>query len=142
LEQLEEKLRGLAAPKDYGLVLQDVSRQVREDTRDRFNREVDPDGASWAELAESTIEKKGHDVRLFETGALLLSLGNVEEITTDSLECGTDDEKAGWHQNGTKDGHVPARPFVGFNERGMQSIEDQVADFVEEEVARAFDGLA
>jgi hypothetical protein len=35
-----------------------------------FDQETNPYGVPWAELADSTIRKKGHDQILFETGEL------------------------------------------------------------------------
>jgi phage virion morphogenesis protein len=144
LERLEETLRGLAAPKDYGQVLHDVSRQVREDTLECFATQSDPDGKAWPELAQSTIDKKGHEEILIERGDLYQSFVTEEAtITETEMEWGSNDEHAELHQ---QDEHastvgLPVRKMVGFSEARQQSIEDQVADFVEQEVARAFDGL-
>ncbi|MDE2010241.1 MAG: phage virion morphogenesis protein [Candidatus Omnitrophica bacterium] len=144
-EQLESAIRGLSGPKDYGPLLQDVARQVRDDTRERFLNEVDPDGNAWPELAESTKAKKAREgypqAKLVEVGHLWMSLGSVEEITSDSLEWGTSDPKAVFHDSDEPRSLIPKRQIVGFDEKAMQKIEDETADFVEQEVLRSLDGL-
>lgn len=65
--------------------------------------------AGWPPLAPSTIERKGADTPLLETGELSESI----EHTVDAREAyvGTNDPKAKFHEFGTS--HVPPRPFLG-----------------------------
>jgi phage virion morphogenesis protein len=126
-------------------MLQDVARQVREDTLECFATQSDPDGKAWPELAQSTIDKKGHEEILIERGDLYQSFVTEQAtITETEMEWGSNDEHAELHQQDehTSTVGLPVRKMVGFSEARQQSIEDQVADFVEEAVARAFDGLA
>ena len=59
-------------------------------------------------LAASTVERKGFDAPLIETGKMHDSIG-WEHASVRKTIVGSTDEKAVWHEFGT--GHVPARPF-------------------------------
>lgn len=153
-EQFENKIRGLSGPQDFGVVLHEVARQTRDDTRDRFMREVAPDGSDWPELAESTKDKKRRQglplVTLVAHGALWESLGSIDEVSSDSLRWGTDDPKAQFHDSDeprkskarlhdSDEPNLPQRQIVGFSAEAVDRIEEQVADFVEEAVLSYFD---
>lgn len=75
-------------------------------------------GGSWAKLADTTIASKGHDIILYESGALWESLTDenhefqIFDIGVDSLEFGTSRPHAELHQSGR--GGMKARPFLKF----------------------------
>ena len=96
-----------------------------------------PDGSPYPPLKHP--RPKGHNPGtrpLIDTGALLASVvsdspGHISIATDDSLETGTQDEKAIWQQEGTmRKGvpHIPARPFVGLNDAIINQAVDIVAD--------------
>lgn len=95
---------------------------------------------TWAELAPSTIKRKGHDTILFETGGLYRSFltggaDHVEEITRDQLRWGSSLARALFHQTGTGSGFqqafkgpgrgVPMRKILQFTDgmrRALRSV--------------------
>lgn len=70
-------------------------------------RQFDSEGhGTWAQLAPSTIARKGHSIILFETGELKGSFrrggtGHVEDIDRQSMRWGTRIPHALFHQTGT-----------------------------------------
>lgn len=66
---------------------------------------------AWAPLAESTVDAKGHDRPLIDTGEMLASFQH--EVDKRALEAiaGATDEKMIWHELGTS--KMPARPVWG-----------------------------
>lgn len=97
-----------------------------------FNDQSDPNGTPWKPLSPVTVKRKGHPVILIETNRMRQSVVNrqdgqhVERLTRNSLDWGTSDEKAGWHQSGTE--HMPQRQFVGWNEPAIDFACNQIAD--------------
>lgn len=61
-------------------------------------------------LAASTVERKGFDAPLIETGAMHDSIG-WEHASVRRTVVGSTDEKAVWHEFGPSNGRFPARPF-------------------------------
>jgi phage gpG-like protein len=80
---------------------------------DQFDAQVDPYGKAWAPLKESTIERKGDDAILSETGKLR---GGIHVLPRPGagIDVTIDAEYAGFHQTGFTVGktHVPARKIL------------------------------
>lgn len=102
-----------------------------------FEEEVAYTGVPWAELSPITIEAKGHDTILFDTGRLRDSLTKntpdaIREIAGDvyspSFSFGTYVEYAAYHQAGTN--NLPARPPVGITEQGLELLGEDVFDHI------------
>jgi phage gpG-like protein len=117
---------------DYTPVLDPFQQTLAEQHAGQFAGEFDSNLDSWAPLKPSTIKRKGHDRILYETGALRASLvtvggpGNIHEVTPSTLLFGTSDQKALYHQEGTR--KMPARPPVGVSEENIDKLVDQIAD--------------
>jgi len=117
---------------DYSETLGDFLPTIAEQHAEMFGGEHDSNGSPWAQLAPSTVARKGHSRILFETGALMESLvsvggeNNIAESFPRGLVFGTSDEKALFHQNGTS--RMPARPPVGLSEETLDKLVDRVAD--------------
>lgn len=117
---------------DYSDGLAEFLPVLRGDHQEMFSGEHDSSGAQWAPLAQSTINRKGHERILFESGHLQSSLvqkggaDHLENVNHRELIFGTEDEKAGLHQSGK--GRMPARPPVGLKEKTLDKIVDSVAD--------------
>ena len=86
-------------------------------------------GVPWARLSDKTLKYKETDKTLYETGALRGSL--TYEADRDSAIVGVNAYPDGssfaypaTHQFGSK--HVPARPFLPFDEHGQ--VYDTVVD--------------
>lgn len=103
---------------DFTPLLKDLAAAAEGIWLEKFRRE----GPGWLPLAESTLEKRrkeGKDANILrDDGRLFMSLtdsaseGAVRDITPTSLEIGTNLEYAAVHQLGSKDGRIPARPFL------------------------------
>src|ERR1700752_1742880 len=76
----------------------------------------------WPPLAASTLDRKGADTPLLETGELRDSIGHTLESPKIGW-VGTNDPKAAWHEFGTS--RIPARPFLGgaVNAKGKEVSE-------------------
>lgn len=98
-----------------------------------FDSETGPSGAPWAPLAQSTIDKKHHDLILWETGRLEDSVtgqtgDSVREAGAREMAFGTNRPFAGVHQDGS--GNIPQREFLGFNDELLTFAVDVIADDV------------
>jgi hypothetical protein len=113
-----------------------VARAVAEDfnalLQDEFDQEQDPYGDDWAELAESTIRKKGHDTIMFETGetreqtrAHALQGAGIGLETTD---------KAGFNMFDGDD--RPGRPVLPAGDELPEEWQEAIARRFSEAVAR------
>lgn len=99
-----------------------------------FDSEAGPAGA-WKPLSPRTIEKKGHDQILFETGRLRESLAartpeSIREIGGDigrsiRIKFGTIRPFAGLHQRGSL--RIPRRVHVGMRVEEAKAIRNRVA---------------
>jgi HK97 gp10 family phage protein len=65
----------------------------------------------WPKLAQSTIDRKGFERPLYETGALRDSIEHNVDAGARDAYVGTDDPVAKYHEFGTS--KIPARPFLG-----------------------------
>jgi hypothetical protein len=98
-----------------------------------------PDGTPYKPLKNPRPE--GHNQQsgpLIDFGDMLLSLvgegsGSIFELTERSVTTGTEHQKNGVnvaavHQYGTRDGRIPARPFVGWNDELMALAVQRVTE--------------
>jgi len=102
-----------------------------------FRNESSPTGEEWAPLSEVTIKRKGHNRRLYETGDLIDSVmdSSAEHAirNTDSftLEFGTNRPWAAIHQEGSADGRIPQREFLGLDDQSLEEVQEIMADALE-----------
>lgn len=122
-------------------------RQTSEFAAGEFGRNFlgshTPTGQAWPPLKRPRPLGHNPGTRpLIDTGMLMHSVisdgpGHVNVIADDLMTIGTTNFKAVFHQFGTKHKsgteHIPARPFIGANDR----IADQAAEYVLEELAFA-----
>ena len=102
-----------------------------------FDQEEDPNEQAWYPLADSTIAKKGHEMILFETGALESSLtepgaaGQLVDFINEQITLlifGMDIEYADLHMEDSAENNRPARPMVGVTDRYVDDLSDRIAD--------------
>lgn len=113
-------------------VFADIGEYLDLAHRERFDREIDPQGDAWEPLAEKTIErkrKKGRD------GGILVETGDLRDllryqISDDALEFGTDRIYGATQQFGDEDRGIPAREWLGFSREDMKEISDIIADWL------------
>lgn len=98
-----------------------------------------PDGTPYEPLKNPRPE--GHNQQsgpLIDFGDLLLSLagqgdGSIVAVDGRSAEVGTEHTKDGAaiaaiHQHGTRDGKIPARPFVGWNDELLALAKRRISE--------------
>lgn len=131
----------------------EIGEHLTESTKQRFETSTAPDGSRWAPKARSTLErllagtkggvgKKGRITArgsaammgskpLVDTGELAHTIrwqpipGGVA-VGTDRLS-GLFAGGAAVHQFGSRDGHIPARPFLGLSNSDRGAILEIVA---------------
>lgn len=144
LDQLLQRLGpgGLEAP------LQEIGEDLVESVRRRFETSTGPDGQRWAPNSMATLmgyleQTSGNyrkDGRISAKGARrvtskkplvasgVLAEGIRAQVEGDSLFVGTDRFAGDWdggaavHQFGSKDGSIPARPFLGADDEDVRGM--------------------
>ncbi len=104
--------------------LADIGEYLLESTQQRFIEQQAPDGAPWAELSSTTLERKikqgeRTDRILTESGTLASSIHY--QLGRNQLELGSNEEYAAMQQFGgitsaksmMPGNEIPARPFLG-----------------------------
>lgn len=146
-----------------GLAMREIGERLAESTQARFSSSTAPDGSRWKPNAQATIldylggrggfSKKTGKITakgsalamnkrpLVASGVLqdtiawnLIDGGSGVEVGTDRF---ADDWEAGAavHQFGSKDGHIPARPFLGVSDDDRETILEIVEDFLADAVS-------
>lgn len=142
VEFLQNIGRATTSPRLRG-ALQSWTDRAKQSLGELMRREVSPDGTSYAPLSPITVERKGHNQILFETGELRESVegsgsGHIETVSETGVRLGTSHEKQGspvamkLHYG---DGNIPARPFVGVTEEMVDDATESVADEAMRQIA-------
>lgn len=128
---------------DHTEPLTQIGVDILQDNAQNFVSEGGAFGHGWAPLAPSTIARKRGPGILVETGELMNSLtirgapGNVFRVTSNSLEVGSSNPKAGWHQRGhSSPTRLPQRLVVGWSWEMKQRIVQRFREFVEHMLAQ------
>ena len=127
--------------KDMSPLTEEIANHLYNLTDESFEVESSYTGTPWARLAASTVKQKGNSKALYHEGTLQRSL--YHENTSDSAYVGVNATENGYaypavHQYGSKDGKVPARPYLPFDEHGevydtvIDDILLMVGDYLEE----------
>lgn len=145
---IETVMAGIASASEspgYANALPILVEQSRIAHAGYFATSTDPAGTAWAPLAPSTIERKGHDTILVDTGKLRASLtassagGDAIRETFDNgnqagITFGTSVEYAGYHMSGAS--RMPARPEVGVNDKLADEMANTIADHVVRQILK------
>lgn len=104
-------LRATAIEASLSQGLEQVGEMIAEDARDKIGTYQAASGPfiAWAPLAASTVERKGHNLPLYETGELQDSFDF--DVVGLEMAAGSKDPKMVFHERGTE--RMPARPVVG-----------------------------
>lgn len=95
-------------------MLRDIGDEALEKIDESFEREQTPTGEPWAPLARATIERKGHDTILHETGDLRESFEQEvswSPVGDKHVVVYTENETMKYHEYGTES--IPRRPILG-----------------------------
>lgn len=123
LESLGQKLS------DPSAALRSVGEYMLLKTRDRFDREVDPENKAWAPLAAATIKAKQRKRDQGKGGlapsGILKESGLLRDTITyqlkkDGVLIGTPRAYGQYHQFGTK--RMPMRQFLGVDDEDKAEI--------------------
>ena len=152
LEQLRERVANPAP------ALSEIGERLTESTRARFNTGTAPDGGRWAPNSQATIldylagksgsyQKKSGKLSSKGVGYAmnkkpLVASGLLQDSIRwqlsgrDAVTIGTDrfadawDAGAAVHQFGSKDGKIPARPFLGVSAEDERTILEIVSGYL------------
>jgi len=128
LVQIEAKFKNA----DYTSQMRGFLDQLNAAHAVRFDRDVSPAGEKWPPLSKVTIANKGHDTILEDTRAMKRSVTEsgapnaIRSATHRGLVFGTSDEKAIFHQYGTR--KIPQRKFVGMETALLDHFVASIAD--------------
>lgn len=136
---------------------QAIGETLTGSTKDRFSSSIAPDGTRWAPNAEATVldhlasisgaygKKTGRLTQKGIKAAMgkkpLIDSGILQDTITwqatdNSVEVGTNRFAGEWeggaavHQFGSRDGTIPARPFLGVSAQDEATILDILAGFL------------
>lgn len=133
------EMRPVVETINYEPMLREFLYEIAEEKDQAFTNQSTVLGEPWAELAPSTVKKKGFSTILVDTGALRTSLvdiggqDNVAAVSSHGLLYGTDVEYGIYHETGT--GIMPARPIMGISDDLIDKLAGRVADVTAEQVA-------
>lgn len=150
LDRLEEISRRVS---DMTPAMLAIGELMTESTKQRFTDSEGPDGRRWKENAPATLlaqlanlqssysaASPGQKRPLIETGILqdtisyqVVSGGNGVEIGTNRF-AGEWDGGAGVHHFGSRDGSIPARPFLGVSEDDRVAVLDVLSRFLDQSI--------
>lgn len=127
-DEIVGALRDLqSAINDLGPAFREIGEVLTESTKARFESGIGPDGQPWQDNADATIERKGRNSPLIDTGTLMEQIHY--SIVGNTLEIGSPMVYAAMQQfGGTKDefpwlwGDIPARPFLGVSASDRDDI--------------------
>jgi len=125
----------LTASERRGL-LEDAGDIIQRQTENRFDEQRDPEGITWKELAEKTVEYYRRKFPGRQTRPVLIGKGNLLHHMTfqlngsDSVIVGSPDVYAAVHQFGYKG--IPARPYLGMVPDNIEELERLVQTFIAE----------
>ena len=143
LEDLPAFLDGLAAVLETPRAEQPIrqtSEHIAGELGRGFQSSQSPSGVGWPALKRK--RPKGHNPGLrplIDMGEMMLSTisdgaGHVETTDGTSLEFGTTNWKAPFHQFGVPSKNIPARPFVGWTNGSSDYAANAVADHLVQRV--------
>lgn len=101
-----------------------------------FDTEQDPSGRSWRPLADSTIQKKGHDRILYDTGAMRQSYRVY--VLENGVQIRSLVPYSSYHQTGARSGawRLPKRRTLP--DRGLETWRETLVSAARDEVRKAF----
>jgi len=113
-----------------------IGKQLVESTKQRFSSGTGPDGKKWEDNSQVTIDRKGRNKPLVDSGTLMDQIKD-EIIGNNTLEISSTMGYAAMQQfGGTKDefsnlwGDIPARPFLGISSDDETSILSTIEDHI------------
>lgn len=135
--ELRRKLQGIAARTfDPVPALELIAEDIRQVEKAVFSSQGRRGGGSWKFLDPKTVERKGSDIILIDTGALLRSVSEADSEYSDvyidrsTLNFGTTHPAAKAMQFGDPKHNIPARPFLRFTMFDHARWRRIIADYI------------
>jgi len=124
-------------------VMKDTAEYMKRSTVNRILRsKTSPDGERWEALRDVTVNLKGHDRILFQSGELSRGI-QIEDVSNDgfilsSTALNEDGEPySSYVQDGVKRTRgmirgkkIPPRPFMGFSDENKRRIAKMIRDYL------------
>lgn len=138
-EELDSFLQGIAdtvTRPDVPDAMQAALGVTKADLVAGFQTSTAPNGTVWAPLKHPRPPGHNPDPRpLIDTGSLQDSVGyqgpdHIEGVSGEGFTLGTSMYYAGVNQEGSKKKNIPARPFMGFSEKPLETTADLAADSI------------
>lgn len=117
---------------DLSPLMVDIGEYLELAHRDRWDKEIAPDGSPWQPLADRTRqqkERKGKDNGILLESADLRDLLRYQ-VANNILDYGTDRPYGATHQFGDEDRGIPQREWLGFSDLDLSEIGDIVTDYL------------
>ncbi len=134
LRKLTDRLnRMLHQAESLRPAMEEIGEYMQRSTQNRILRQKrSPSGDPWAELSELTIELKGHDRPLYQSGELAESI-EVKNVNDRGVTIKANAPHASYMQGGVRkvkgkykskrpSPQIPALPFMGFSEENLKRI--------------------
>lgn len=138
-DRLAARIQTIRATLALPAMTETIGQLLLRRTRERFAREVDPDGRPWEPLAASTLRRKrkefGDTQILVRTGALRDSIdiirgdvtGKTFTNTGAGVRIGVDSEEvseyARVHRRGMRSKNLPVREFLGIGRLDVKAVD-------------------
>jgi len=119
---------------DIDTVLDEIGGSLVASTQKRFEDEEDPEGASWADWADSTAARRGDGRKLYDETNLFDSLDH--KVSGSKVHVGVNMIYGRIHQLGGEAGPItarvviPARPYLGLSADDKTEVGAIVDDHV------------
>lgn len=114
--------------------------EVKAELAQGFQSSKAPDGTHWAPLKHPRPKGHNQDNRpLIDTGKLQDSVlytgeDHIEEVVGQGMLLGTTVDYSAVHQEGSTKKNIPARPFMGFSEKTIDTAAELTADSVANQI--------
>lgn len=118
-------------------VMEEAALYMKRSTENRFLRtNTSPDGERWAALRDVTLEFKGNDDILIDSGELSKSI-RIDDVSGDGFMISSGSKHASFMQEGVRrtggwirNKTIPPRPFLGFSDENKRRISKMIRDYL------------
>ena len=129
LDRIQQALLRVSKAR-FGALADVIGTEVESQTRRRIEEEkASPDGQKWEDWSEGYARTRhGNHSLLQNEDHLLDSIHHV--VTGMELEVGSNLVYAGVHQEGSEDGTIPPRPYLGLSAEDEADVLAVVEEFL------------
>jgi len=135
LDRLQRALLGASRVR-FNALADVIGTEVTSQTRRRIEDEkAAPDGAPWPAWSERYARTRHGGQSLLQSEDHLLD--SIQQVVSGmDLEVGSNLVYAGVHQEGSEDGTIPPRPYLGMNDENEQDVLAVVDEFLGTHLSR------